>query len=72
MASEMGERFTGRFHRGRKQSVRVEVAVEPVWSVATYFDMWLTYTKALTMDVVFELINHEFLITNYAFDKIPD
>jgi len=24
------------------------------------------------MDVVFELINHEFLITNYAFDKIPD
>jgi hypothetical protein len=26
----------------------------------------------LTMDVVFELINHELLITDYAFDKIPD
>jgi hypothetical protein len=26
----------------------------------------------LTMDVVFELINRELLITDYAFDKIPD
>jgi len=24
------------------------------------------------MDVVFELINRELLITDYAFDKIPD
>ena len=26
----------------------------------------------LTVDVVFELINHELLITDYAFDKITD
>ena len=26
----------------------------------------------LTMDVVFELNNHELLITDYAFDKIAD
>jgi hypothetical protein len=75
MASEMGERFTGRFHRGRKQSVRVEVAVRPFWSVATYWTVSIKFSVhkgLLTMDVVFELINHEFLITNYAFDKIPD
>ena len=30
------------------------------------------YNSLLTVDVVLELINHEFLITDYAFDKITD
>ena len=51
------------------------VAVRPFWSVATYWTLSMKFSVhkgLLTMDVVFELINHEFLITNYAFDKIPD
>ncbi len=55
--------------------MRVEVAVRPFWSVATYWTVSIKFSVhkgLLTMDVVFELINHEFLITNYAFDKIPD
>jgi hypothetical protein len=57
------------------RTVRVEVAVRPFWSVATYWTVSMKFSVhkgLLTMDVVFELINHEFLITNYAFDKIPD
>ena len=30
------------------------------------------HNSPLTMDVVFELGNHELLITDYAFDKIAD
>ncbi len=30
------------------------------------------FTILLTVDVVFELINRELLITDYAFDKIAD
>jgi len=48
-------------------TVRVEVEVRP--SVSMKFSV---HKGLLTMDVVFELINREFLITNYAFDKIPD
>ncbi len=51
------------------------VAVRPFWSVATYWTVSMKFSVhkgLLTMDVVFELINREFLITNYAFDKIPD
>ena len=49
--------------------------MRPFWSVATYWTLSMKFSVhkgLLTMDVVFELINHEFLITNYAFDKIPD
>ena len=57
------------------RTVRVEMALKPFWSVATYWTVSMKFSVhkgLLTMDVVFELINHEFLITNYAFDKIPD
>ena len=57
------------------RTVLVEVAVRPFWSVATYWTVSMKFSVhkgLLTMDVVFELINREFLITNYAFDKIPD
>ena len=57
------------------RTVLVEVAARPFWSVATYWTVSMKFSVhkgLLTMDVVFELINHEFLITNYAFDKIPD
>ena len=57
------------------RTVLVEVAVRPFWSVATYWTVSMKFSVhkgLLTMDEVFELINHEFLITNYAFDKIPD
>jgi hypothetical protein len=33
---------------------------------------WLKSLLALTMDVVFELINRELLITDDGFDKIAD
>ena len=36
------------------------------------FGMCSAILEQLTVDVVFELINHEFLVTNYAFYKIAD
>ena len=57
------------------RTVLVEVAVRPFWSVATYWTVSMKFSvhkNLLTMDVVFELINRELLITDYAFDKIPD
>jgi hypothetical protein len=50
-------------------------AVRPFWPVATYWTVSMKFSvhkNLLTMDVVFELINRELLITDYAFDKIPD